>query len=267
MKIIVRSTFAFSAICAITALMGADQPRFEAASVKPADRCSMQKSIDPDQITLNGFPLKVVLAEAFHVKMDQVVGPSWLDADCFAIVAKIPEGTSPEGASTDQLPAMFKALLVERFHLAAHKESRPSPGYALIVDKNGPKFKESDPSSPLAGQVRFLEAPGESGIKGPVSMALLARNVSNRLHCPVEDLTGLKGKYDIDVSWVPDHAMEPMGAYAAEHQGLPEAATPNGAAVDIFTAFRDSLGLRLERRKEQVEVLVIDHIERLPTEN
>jgi uncharacterized protein (TIGR03435 family) len=265
-KTSVCSMFALSAICAITALHGADQPRFEAASVKSTDRCSMQNSIDPGMITLNGDPLKVILAEAFHVKMDQIVGPSWLDADCFAIIAKM-----PEGATKDQVPAMFQALLVERFHLAAHKESRPSPGYALIVAKNGPKFKESDPSSPLAGQVRFLEAPGASGIKGPVTMALLARNVSLRLHCPVEDLTGLKGRYDIDVSWVPDRAMEPLGTYAAdyaaEHPGLADVATPNGATGDIFTAFRDSLGLRLERHKEQVEVLVIDHIERVPTEN
>jgi uncharacterized protein (TIGR03435 family) len=242
------------ALCALTALLGAEQPRFETASVKPADRCSMQNSIDPGMITLNGDPLKVVLAEAFGVKMDQIVGPSWLDADCFAIVAKM-----PEGATRDQVPAMFQAFLTERFHLAAHKETRSSPGYALMVDKNGPKFKESE-----AGQVRFLSAPGASGIKGPVSMALLARTVSLRLRCPVEDLMGLKGKYDIDVSWTPDRAIEPLGSYAA---GLPEVAAPSGAAVDIFTAFRDSLGLRLERRKEQVEVLVIDHIERVPTEN
>ena len=266
MKISVRSTFALSAICTLTALMGADQPRFETASVKRADRCSVQNSIDPGMVALNGDPLKVVLAEAFHLKTDQIVGPSWLDADCFAIVAKM-----PEGATKDQVPAMFQALLVERFHLAAHKESRPSPGYALMVDKNGPKFKESDPSSPLAGHVRFLAGPGAPGIKGPVSMALLARTVSLGLNCPVEDLTGLKGKYDIDVSWAPDRSMEPPSTSAADdataRPGLPEVATPSGAAADIFTAFRDSLGLRLERRKERVEVLVIDHIERVPTEN
>jgi uncharacterized protein (TIGR03435 family) len=265
-KISVPSAFALSAICTVTALMGADQPGFETASVKRTDRCGMQNSIDPGMITLNGDPLKVVLAEAFHVKMDQIVGPSWLDADCFALVAKM-----PEGATRDQVPAMFQALLVERFHLAAHKESRPSPGYALMVDKNGPKFKEADPSSTLAGQVRFLSAPGASGIKGPVTMAFLARSVSLRLQRPVEDLTGLKGKYDIDVSWAPDRTIEPLGTYAADyaaaHPGLPEVTTPSGAGTDIFAAFRSSLGLRLERRKEQVEVLVIDHIEPIPTEN
>jgi len=247
MKISLRWTLALSAICAVSALQFADQPKFEAASVKRTDQCGVGHSLDPGMITLNGFPLTVVLAEAFHVHLDQIVGPAWLEADCFAIVAKV-----PEGATKDQVPAMFQALLAERFKLAAHKESPPAPGYALLVDKNGPKFKESDPNSPLAGQVQFLWGPGATGFKGPVSMAFLARQASQSLHSPVEDLTGLKGRYDIDVSW---RATEP------EH---PDSAD---APADIFTALRGSLGLRLERRKEQVEVLVVDHIERVPTGN
>lgn len=190
------------------------------------------------------------------MKMDQIVGPPWLDADCFSITAKM-----PEGATRDQLPAMLQALLVERFQLVFHKESRTSPGYALIVDKNGPKFKESDPSSPTAGQVRFVAGPGASGLKGSITMAFLARNISLKLHSPVEDLTGLKGKYDVDISWAPDRTMEPGPP------GSADAADNLTNGADIFIAFRDSLGLRLERRKEQVEILVIDHIERVPTEN
>jgi len=250
-------TFVLSAICTITALLGADQPRFEAASVKPADRCSMEHSIDPSIVGLNGYPPRPVLAEAFNVKMDQIVGPSWLDADCFAIVAKM-----PEGATRDQVPAMLQALLVERFHLAAHKESHTSAGYALVVDKNGPKLKAADPDSPKSGQVTFASGPGVSGIKGSTTMAVLVRNISRSLHSPVEDLTGLKGKYDIDVSWAPDRAVVPLGADAAAAASL-----PTGAAADIFTALRESLGLKLEPRKEQVETLIIDHIERVPTEN
>jgi uncharacterized protein (TIGR03435 family) len=226
----------------------------------------MENSIDPGMIRLNGDPLRAVLAEAFNVKMDQIVGPSWLDADCFAIIAKM-----PEGATRDQVPLMLHALLVERFQLAFHKESHTSPGYALMVDKNGPKFKEADPGSPDAGRVRFVAGPRASGLKGSITMAFLARNISLSLHSPVEDLTGLKGKYEIDVSWVPDRTIEPMGPYAEEyaarHPGSADAADGLTNGADIFTAFRDSLGLRLERRKEQVEVLVIDHIERVPTEN
>jgi uncharacterized protein (TIGR03435 family) len=215
------------AICTIAVA----QPKFEAASVKHTDQCGSGKSIDPTIIRLDGFPLKIVLAEAYNVKMDQITGPSWLDDDCFSIVAKM-----PEGATRDQLPMLLQALLVERFHLAAHKESRTTPGFALTVDKNGKKFKEADPNSPTAGQVTF----GKSMIKGSLTMASLVRTISRNLQSPVEDLTDLKGKYDIDLSWEGD---------------------------DIFTTIRASLGLRLERRKEQIEVVVIDHIERVPTAN
>jgi uncharacterized protein (TIGR03435 family) len=134
------------------------------------------------------------------VKADQIAGPSWLDEDCFAIIAKM-----PEGSNKDQLPAMLQALLMERFRLAFHKETHPRPGYALVVDKNGPKFKASEPSSnaaaPPRGQVQFTSATATSGIKGSISMAKLARFLSIRLDGPVEDLTGLNGAYDIDISW------------------------------------------------------------------
>jgi uncharacterized protein (TIGR03435 family) len=263
-RISLSLTVAVFAIFAATAITAADQPKFEAASVKPTDRCSVENSVDPGMIRLNGDPLKVILREAFSVKMDQIVGPSWLDSVCFVIVAKI-----PEGATKDQLPAMFQALLIERFKLAAHKESRIRQGYALLVDKNGPKFKESDPTSHSAGTIRFGAAPGASGIKGAMTMASLARHLSPRLDGPVQDLTELKGKYDIDVSWVPDRSFEPMGPFAEEYAAAhpnAEASLPTGGR-DIFAAFRDSLGLRLERRKLQIEVVVIDHIERIPAEN
>src|ERR1700679_2537955 len=115
MNIRLASAIALSAIGAFAA-QSADQPRFEAASVKRTDRCSMENTVDPGMIALNGYPLKVVLMEAFNVKADQIIGPSWLDADCFAINAKM-----PEGATKDQLPAMLQALLVERVKLAVYR--------------------------------------------------------------------------------------------------------------------------------------------------
>ena len=75
-------------------------------------------------------PLKPILMEAFKVRMDQIEGPSCLESDCFDISARM-----PEGATKDQLPALLQALLIERFKLAARKETRSRPGYALVVDK------------------------------------------------------------------------------------------------------------------------------------
>ena len=135
------------ALSAVTALQAADQPKFETASVKRAERCEYNTSIDPGSVTLKGVPLKPVLVEAFKVRTDQIEGPSWLDADCFEIMAKM-----PEGATRDQLPAMLQSLLAERFKLAAHTEDRQTRGYALVVDKGGPKVKETVGVLNLPGQ-------------------------------------------------------------------------------------------------------------------
>lgn len=261
-----------SGVFMATSFASAEQPKFEEASVKRTEQCALQNMIDPGVIALHGDPLKVVLMEAFKVKMDQIAGPSWLDSDCFAIDAKI-----PQGATKDQLPAMLQALLVERFKLVFHKESKLLAGYALVVDKKGPKLKESDPNSPMmahAGQVAFGAGPSASQIKGSMSTASLARFVSGRLDAPVEDLTGLKGKYDIDISWAPDWSVEKKGRFAQEYEAAHPDWAGNAASLptggpkdDIFTSFRNSLGLKLEPRKEPVEVVVIDHIEHIPTAN
>ena len=272
MNTCLSSAIVLSAISAFAAQNAPGQPKFEVASVKRADQCAFDSSVDPGTVVLKGFPLKAVLVEAFKVKTDQIVGPSWLDEDCFEIAAKM-----PEGATRDQLPAMLQTLLAERFKLAAHKEDRPSQVYALVVDKNGPKFKESEPNSNFMGgrgQVRLRR--GGGGIKASMTMAGLASYLSGRGYGPVQDFTGLKGTYDIDLSWAPDPAFERPGPYAAAaaaaaagHPGSADggAGLPAAPAADLFAAIRDSLGLRLEPRKEPVEILVIDHIERVPTAN
>lgn len=250
-------------------LLAADTPKFETASVRRAEQCSMQNSVDPGRVALIGDPLRALIMEAFDVKLDQVIGPPWLDAECYTVIARL-----PEGATKDRLPEMFQALLVERFKLAAHKENRVRPGYLLVVDKGGPKFKQSAPSFGPAGrpnQVRFGAAPGASGIKGSITMAMLAHFLTDHLGGPVEDRTSLDGKYDIDVTWTPDPAFEKPGAFAqdaARRSGSEDTAAslPSGTG-NIFAALRDTLGLRLEPRKEQVEVVIVDHIERVPVEN
>lgn len=243
-----------------TAAVATGQPKFETASVKRLDRCSLiQNSVDPGMIALKGDPLNIVLMEAFKVKVNQIAGPSWLAEDCFEIVAKM-----PQGAPADQMPAMLQALLAERFKLSAHKENRQQSGYALVVDKNGPKFKESDPYADANAlhrdQRMFRAGPGISGTKGSMTMKALAIYLSDKGYGPVEDATGLKGKYDIDISWTPDPTFESPGRFGQEH---PNAEPTPG----LFAALRESLGLKLEPRKVSVEVLVIDHIERVPAEN
>ena len=254
---------------AISALHAADQPKFEEASAKRMDCGMIHNSMGPGTVTLRGDPLKVVLVEAFKLKPYQIVGPSWLETDCFEIVAKM-----PEGATSDQIPAMLQALLVERFKIASHKEERLGPAYALVVDKGGPKFKEAEEPSgnfrrgePPARLMLYRAAADIRGFKGAMTMAMLANSLSRGLDRPVQDLTGLKGSYEIDLAWAPDPTID----RPAPNSFAANSATPLGGAdrptATLFTAIRESLGLKLEARKEPVEMLVIDRIERVPTEN
>jgi uncharacterized protein (TIGR03435 family) len=231
-----------------------DRVQFEVASVKQIRECTYETSLNPARVVLS-VPLNPVIMTAFQVSKDQIIGPSWLESDCFEVVAKL-----PQGSKTDQIPAMLRALLAERFKLSAHKESRPSTVYALVVDNKGPKLKEAAEDSTFMGKAprntMAIARGGRGGIKGIMTMEFLAKTLSRQGYGQIVDATELKGEYEISLSWVPDPGIG---------QAAPSAAMDPGA--DLFAALRESLGLRLEPRKTQTEVLVIDHIERVPTGN
>jgi len=203
--------------------------------------------------------------EAFKVKMEQIEGPSWLETDCFDVSGKIPDGVAKV-----QLPTMLQGLLAERFKLAAHQEDRPRSGYALVVDKGGPKFKEDDPKTKFMGSrppgSMMFGFGGHGALKGVMTMATLASNLSRQGYGPVQDATDLVGKYDIDLTWTPDPAFAPRSPTASADTP-PGTDTPAPEGSSLFTALRDQLGLKLERRNVQLQFVVIDHIERIPTEN
>jgi uncharacterized protein (TIGR03435 family) len=264
-------TVAFRVILIVTstafASLGADPPKFETASVKSAQTCSFQNSVSPGRISLNGDTLKVVLKEAFGLSNgDRIVGPSWLDAECYQIVA-----TLPAGSRQDQVPQMLRALLVERFKLVFHPESRTTSGYVLLVDKKGSRLTATDETTlsnaAIAGTANrtTFGSSGTAIVKGSMSIGALARQLSNRLKVPVEDLTGLAGRYDIDLRWNSTSDVGPTGTGGSPPDT--SAGLTESNAADLFDALRSRLGLRLESRKISAEFIVIDHIERIPTEN
>lgn len=203
------SLFRFFAL-AVFGTVAFGQSTFEVASVKRSERCSLSNHIDPERISLVGDPLKVILMEAYSVKMDQIVGPSWLDSDCFDIIAKVPRGSTKQ-----QIGDMYRSLLAERFKLVAHKEPRDRIGYALVVDNNGIKIKQSEPAAnavrATAGHTTFGSTADSASIKGAMTMAALARFISNRLGAPVEDLTRMQGTYDVDLAWRTDPTLDKSG--------------------------------------------------------
>lgn len=139
---------------------------------------------------------------------------------------------------------MLFALLLERFHLGFHQESREMPVYALVADKGGPKLHES--GADATGVLRMPRG-GYITASGGTMMQLVGL-LSNRngVDRPVVDATGLSGRYDYRLEW-----SNPL-ARGAE-------ADPGGAS--IFTAVKEQLGLRLDPRRAPIEVMVIDRAE------
>jgi uncharacterized protein (TIGR03435 family) len=173
---------------------------------------------------------------------------------------------------------MMQALLADRFHLTAHRETRNLPVYTLNVAKSGLKLqplKEGscvafNPGAPIVpptpdqlpacGIARFwISIPTVRMQGGKVNMAELARSFSNLLGVTVIDRTGFTGTFDVHLEFGFDDALEGL-----PHPG-PMPPADNGAP-SIFSAIQEQLGLKLESGKGPVEVLVIDHVER-PAQN
>jgi uncharacterized protein (TIGR03435 family) len=177
---------------------------------------------------------------AYSLKDYQVSGPVWLndDSESFDVLAK----ASPD-TPDDQVRVMLQTLLMERFKLTAHRESRLLPIYELVVGKNGPELQAADP----AGRKGTSSRGGNMSAKN-VTLTDFAYALSRRLKRPVFDKTGITGAYDINLH------------YAREEDGA-------STAPSLFTAIQETIGLRLVAAKGPVEILIVEHIEKMPTEN
>jgi uncharacterized protein (TIGR03435 family) len=121
---------------------------FDAASVKlfsDAPNTPIGNRSDPGRIHYGGAPMIQLLTTAFDVKPDEIAGPAWM-ADFVGPNRYVVDATMPPGTTKEQLQAMLQNLLIERFHLAFHRETRNFPGYELVVANGGPKLKESTPA-------------------------------------------------------------------------------------------------------------------------
>ena len=148
----------------------AESPTFEVASVKraaPQTTGTFSSSTkggpgtggDPGQLTYTNVAMNRILMNAYGVESYQISGPKWLDEERFNITAKI-----APGATKEQVKLMLQNLLTERFKLAAHRETKELPMYALVVGKGGPKLKESAED---ARKVPEGASPGAPGAPAP----------------------------------------------------------------------------------------------------
>jgi uncharacterized protein (TIGR03435 family) len=217
---------------------------FEVAIVKPnnSGRNSSTSDTDNNSLRAENISLKQLIERAYGIADYSLSGPAWLGDARFDIAAKQAAGT-PKG----QMLLMLRSLLAERFGLAVHHEPKPRSGYALVLGKKPPTLHEK-----LADAgVHTTFGPGK--LKGTnVSMSDLAGILSRQLNEPVQDQTGLPGVFDLSLEW---------------NSELTQTDTASDRLSSIFTAVQEQLGLKLQAQKVTVDVLVVDHAERVPTEN
>lgn len=271
----------------------AQEPKltFEVASVRPAEpkeRPSIHGgpgTEDPLRISYTGLPLSTLLVRAYGVQEDQISGPAWMASTRFDLSA-----TVPAGATTEQVQEMLRTLLVDRFHLVFHREQKDFVVWELGPAKNGPKLKQSgsgaDDGVPAGRSERGgvidkdgfpVPPPHQSATRSPEGVAKMAgrqitmKQLAGDLRFPVamamegpsglmsaltlrvEDKTGLPGEYDIKLEY------DSPGQH-------PPGAAPTGEP-DLFTALQQQLGLKLQKSKANLDVLVIDHAGQTPADN
>jgi uncharacterized protein (TIGR03435 family) len=245
-------------------------PRFALASVKPSDSADRRPlfQVQPDgRLTVHNFTLKMLIRNAYGIKLFQISGgPDWIGSDLFDIDAAM------GSATRDQMNLMLQSLLAERFQLVTRRETKEMPAYALVVAKDGPRFKESNESDPniIDLAARGMPARGRPPVtvirRGLIhaqeaTMTGLAFQLSEILGRMVVDNTGLTPKYDLKIVWQPDAKQIANfdAMRVAEGMGAP---APDPLGPSLFTALQEQLGLRLESEMGPVEMLVIERIER-----
>lgn len=259
---------------------------------------------DPENIRYERVPFQQLLMAAYGVQRDQIKGPDWATTDDiraaarFDISAKVPPGATKEQAAT-----MLQSLLAERFQMSLHHETVQVSGYALIVAKGGSKLKESkgpviesERTTPGAGgRLNIeIEKDGFPQLFPRVNMGGkfqdgvvrdrfrdyplfdLTQQLSIALAVHMVDRTGLGGKYDFTLEFtLPDNGfMVAVGVTTPIAPGQIAPLNKNGpsppqqdAVPIISAAMEKQLGLKLEATKIPVDTLVIDNLEKTPTEN
>ena len=195
-----------------------------------------------------------LLEEAFQVKRYEITGPPWLADDLFLFEATMPPNTDKATARL-----MLQHALKERFGLSSHFEQREIACYAMIPAKGGTKLQPADDAEHRkllsiggrAGAYQTMSSGQFSAVAISLESLALNLQITADLDRPVINMTGLSGNYKVDLHW---HETEDP-----QYTGLTD---PN-----FRIAVKDQLGLDLEKRQIPMNVLIIDHINRTPSEN
>jgi uncharacterized protein (TIGR03435 family) len=237
-----------------------EQPQFDAASVKvneSADRPSTR--YDPVRIDLRKASMKHLIRRAWPLPDYQIVWPAWVDGQRGARGYDV-SVTFPRDSSPERLNLMFQDLLATRFGLVTHWESRELKAFEVRVSGQGSKLQEAkNPAPPTdfpkyttrteSDLWHFSSQLGGAPSGLTVAGILEAIDATHILDHPLVDATGIQGNYDIELT-----------APAEVPENRP-------AASELLKALEKQLGLKVTPKTLSLRMLVIDHLERIPTEN
>jgi uncharacterized protein (TIGR03435 family) len=257
-------------------------PEFDVAVIKPTnpDFRGTRMQIQSNLINIQGATLGILLQQFYDVTADMIQGaPKFMDEDRWDITAKMisTDPGQPPQADPETRTKLIIKLLEDRFKLKMHFEDRVVPAYTLSSVK--PKMAKADPTT----RTGCYEGPGPDGKDPRVANPLLSRllychnmtmaqfaeqlpqQVNGYVHSAVLDKTGLTDAYDFTLSFsgigILQNSLQGPG-----QPGAGGVADPNGA-LSLPEAVSRQLGLKLDLEKRPAPVLVIDHVERQPTEN
>jgi uncharacterized protein (TIGR03435 family) len=259
---------------------------FEVASIKPSDPSAGKTTaglhIDGAMVRYSSLSLE------YNLKNYQISAPDWMVSGRWDITTKLPDGADPK-----QIPAMLQALLRDRFQMKMHRETKEFPVYGLVVGKGELKLKESPPDTAVEGaeppRSANIAAAGSSAgavvtygngayftladnkfVGKKLPLATIADALARFADRPVVDMTNLKGNYDFTMQFSPDdfRVMMIRAAIASGVALPPEALRlADASSGDTLFSAVEALGLKLERRKAPLEMLVVDQALKTPTEN
>ena len=192
------------------------------------------------RFTATNATLQLLIELAFDVADDHIEGlPNWGEEQKYDINA---EAEGEKLLTYEEAKPLLQQLLKDRFRLVVHRETKDFQGFGLVVAKDGSKLKASKGDNTQAqmmrGKMQCLNCP-------LVVLAGLLARVTGR---PVAEMTGMKGTYDIQLDYAPEDSTD---------SSLPS----------IYTALQEQQGLKLIPQKVPTEVVVVDHADRVPTEN
>lgn len=253
------------------AAQGPAAPAFDVASVKPNQSGEAESAafVQPGgRYTATNVTVRFLVKSAYGLHDDQVVGgPAWMNSDRFDIAARADNYTTASGFR-DAARLMLRPLLADRFKLVLASDRRELPVYALMLARAGrlgPQLRRFDAAdcdagrkvlAPVAGALEpgaelpcgaEIYRPGHLAARG-LELSLFALNVSRYTDHVVVDRTGLTGKFDWELQWIPDDAER-------------DAATPP-AGPSLPSALEEQTGFRLRGQRALVDVRVVERLER-----